>query len=135
MTKDEIEKAASEYAEKVYGVDCVPISWRQEDGFALLAKARQQIKEAVLFGAEHALPRWVSVEDRLPSSDAECLLYVRHERYYWEDVVIERDRKESVRKLSIWHEKRVAICEEPQHWKKEGVTHWHPLPPPPEGEK
>ncbi len=119
MTKDEIEKAAEEYAEKIYGVDSVPISWRQEDGFALLAKARQQIKEAVLFGAEHALPRWVSVEERLPDGFRWVLVaseFLGDKRYYTNIAMYDDDRWKYIN-ANIGREEDFGT-----------VRYWQPLP-------
>lgn len=125
MTKDEIEKAAEEYAEKVYGGDSVPISWHQEDGFALLAKARQQIKEAVLFGAEHAQPRWISVEESKPPFDT--------------TIVAAFDRSGiDIGQLDCptgddwhWSGREYGYIDKAHRL----ITHWLLIPPPPEGEK
>lgn len=60
MTKDEIEKAAREYA-----FSHVRVGHIQED-----------LAAAYIAGAEHAQPRWVSVKDpvqgNINSSDASC---------------------------------------------------------------
>lgn len=63
MTKQQIEKAAEEYAEPTRAY--------------LLGEETRQIKEAFVAGASYALQhQWVSVEERLPDVYRTVLAYI-----------------------------------------------------------
>jgi len=133
MTQAEIEKAAEEYANKIYGFDAVPISWRQEDGFQLLAKARKQIADAFLAGAEHAGAKWISVKERLPIEGERILMHVPQLTESGEDIICgyaDREIADGVEAGPFLffldgHNSFFTIGQ---------VTHWMPLPAAPEAE-
>lgn len=77
-----------------------------------------------LLSQEKERHRWIPVSERLPENDSDVL------------VILEKYKPESK-----WKRRTVALWDEPKGlWFDEkcnvvNVTHWQPLPAPPEGEK
>jgi hypothetical protein len=82
-------------------------------------------------GYAAALPKWVSVEERLPEPGTWVLIYLKHKREYWADEIVEKNRKVSIKKHDIWYERRLVFFENEDEWEDEGVTDWLSFPTPP----
>lgn len=86
---------------------------------------------AFFAGYAAALPKWVSVEERLPEPGTWVLIYLKHKREYWADEIVEANRKVSVKKQDVWCEQRLIYFENVEQWEDEGVTDWLSFPTPP----
>jgi len=84
-----------------------------------------QIEEAFLLGCEHARPKWISVEDRLPKMHEEVLVFGDVEKGLFIHIAaLDEDTSEN----SVWWNG------DPYHYMPGHITHWMPLPTWPEGE-
>lgn len=74
---------------------------------------------------ERLREKWISVKDRLPEMNEECLLFVLHKytkiAMYKGKWPVNGPGKGS----NAW------LADDLDHWASEDVTHWQPLPSPP----
>lgn len=66
--------------------------------------------------AVDAMPRWISVEERLPEAHKNVLVYVTNPIGWWN---VEID----------WMDEQGWVCSADSEWHT--ITHWMPLPEPP----
>jgi hypothetical protein len=124
-TPEELATEYSKMQELAQGYDSSKFIWPP----AYFTK--EELREAWLAGYAAALPKWVSVEERLPEPGTWVLIYLKHKREYWADEIVEKNRKVSIKKHDIWYERRLVFFENEDEWEDEGVTDWLSFPTPP----
>lgn len=85
-------------------------------------------------GYEAAKPKWIPVSERLPDKDGKYLAFKQHHYGAWQDVVGFAKDGESVSKYDLENEKDIwyNYASEYGYYSIDSVTHWMPLPEPPE---
>lgn len=121
MTQEQIKKAIEEKyptdkatIEKRWGIENNNTP-QNESVFNVIIARHEMCNEAALFGAELATPKWISVQDRLPE-DGQWVIGANAS----EVIPVEYKRKKFYRLTDYYM------------GDAEYITHWQPLPTPPE---
>lgn len=118
MTQAEIEKAASEYADR-------------KDLYALKEFGIRDIEQAFLAGAEHARAKWIKCSERMPEPGHWVLIqgpYYQQPDRFWDVACYASYNGEEF----IPDTEQIDGDYEPLPFPE--VTHWMPLPSAPEAE-
>ena len=80
-------------------------------------------------GAEFVWPRWIRTDERLPEKYGNYLVFIVHERQYWEDTFPDNQTRISKKQVHLWTEIRILTDFNVDEGR---ITHWLPLPDRPE---
>lgn len=81
------------------------------------------------------LSEWISVKERLPEEFGQCLVYCQERSTYWETISCDGKRKVEESRESWWRYIDKSEFEPGEGFDHENVTHWMPLPEPPDDTK
>ena len=86
---------------------------------------RKSARENFLAGYQAAAPQWISVKDRLPEEGQDCVIYVD-----WVDVWDKGSERITYQEIAVFNGNDRFYHR--AHTELNRVTHWMPLPKPPE---
>jgi len=113
------EELAEEYKNKI----------AQRDIYAMGTLSQRELdylKEAFLAGYQAATPQWISVKDRLPEEDIAVLVYGQVLNDPPDVIGVRRRYNGDQEWKHTWESEDGFI------YREDDVTHWMPLPKPPE---